>query len=105
MFLRPVARLEAYTVTVTPLTDKTFPPIDAKQVVFAGPWQQHPSAASEEDLATMTLRFDPQEIGSDDSAAITLGRREATKLGATAYYLVSGSERGGQKISRREPST
>ena len=85
--------LEAYTVTVTPLGDRVFPPVDAKQVVFAGDWDQHRPAANEEDLATITLRFEPQEIGSDNSATLTLGRREAAKLGATAYYLVSGSQR------------
>lgn len=93
----PVGPLEAYTVTVTPLTDKTFPPVDAKQVVFSGDWEKHASVTGEEDLATITLRFEPQEIGSDNSAAITLGRREAAKLGATSYYSVSGTERDATK--------
>ena len=80
------SNLFAYTVTTTRLTEEIYESVDSKYVSFAATRK-----ADDIDLATITLNFDPQEIGTDGAAVMTLGRKEAAKLGATSVRYVSGT--------------
>jgi len=84
------APLLAYRITTLPLTVTTYLPVAPKYLDFNGSWKGK-SGYKDTDIATMTLNFDQQEIGTDYSKADALARKAAAQLGATAYWHVSGT--------------
>lgn len=82
--------LLAYRINAIPLTSATYLPVDPKYLDFNGKWKGK-SGYNDTDIATLTLNFNQQEIGTDYTAADALARKAAAQLGATAYWRVSGT--------------
>lgn len=86
----------AYEAVVTRLTDQHFEPI-IDEVLYGGSLESNTSRPidirlSDIQVATLTRRFSPEEIGQDFDAAVRLAKREAAKLGADLIFYGSGTE-------------
>jgi hypothetical protein len=83
---------------VTKLTDENFDPLPTEMRIYFFRTIEHLSfRPDDKKIATMTLVFDPHEIGKDTDAVKELAKKEAAKLGANDVYYISSTEYGDTK--------
>ena len=92
LMLMTCSKLFAYDVKVTKLTDENFDPIPQDvDVFYMGSINEYQSSSKDKQIATITLRFEYDEIGQDQDAVNLLAEKEAAKLGANIIVWVSGT--------------
>lgn len=89
VLLMNCSTLFAYHVQVTKLTEENFDPLPTELRIFFFRTELRPD---DKQIATMTLVFDPHEIGQDSDAVRKLAKKEAAKLGANDIFYISSTE-------------
>jgi len=86
--------LFAYDVRKTMLTEGTYDPVgDAVAIhVLAIDVNTYQDKLGDVTIATITLKFEPDEIGQDYKAEFLLAKKEARQLGADLVLLISATK-------------
>lgn len=86
--------LFAYQVKVTKLTDENFDPLPKEMDIFSVALETYNEVRELDDkqIATITLVFEPHEIGQDEDAVDELAKKEALKLGANMIVYISDTQ-------------
>lgn len=90
--LMSCSTLFAYEVKVTRLTDEKFDPLPKEInicLIYSDVYKIISSTCKQ--IATITLAFDPHEIGLDIDAIGILAKKEAARLGADGITYISGT--------------
>lgn len=84
--------LFAHEVKVIKLTDENYDSLPMEMRIYYFNFELLGMRPDDKQIATITLVFDPHEIGQDSDAVKKLAKKEAAKLGANAIYYISALE-------------